>query len=139
MRQGQDAMEIGNIEEISETRVDPAHPGEGLALGTVAIATRVVPHDLRSTLVALRYVASQGRRAARRDGLHHPQLLAGEAMGGARGLAVGTEDIGNFGSTPGAGLGVGVVTPGTTDALVGHQCVDGAHEVSLIAPAHTAR
>src|SRR2546427_12986238 len=55
VQQGQGAVEGGNIEEISETCVDPAAPGEGLTLRTVAIATRVVPHDLRHTLIARRH------------------------------------------------------------------------------------
>ena len=133
-------MEVGNIEEIRETRVDPADPGKGLTLGTVAIATRVVPHDLGPTLVALRHVAPQGRRATRLDGLHHPQLLPREAMCSAIGVAVGAKDIGDFGSGPGAGLGVGVAThgagglPAVDEQIGGHRGVDGAHEALLDRP-----
>jgi hypothetical protein len=91
------------------------------------MATRVGPQDLGPTPVALRQVAPQGHRAPRLDGLHHPQLLTREAMRGAIGLAVGTKAIGDFGSPPGAGLEVGVATPGTAEEIVGHQGVDGAH------------
>jgi len=61
-------------------------------------------------------------------------------MGGAIGLAVGTEDIGDFGSTPGAGLGVGVATPGTSvlrmacNEIGEHRYVDGAPEGLLESP-----
>src|SRR5712691_2556662 len=133
-------MEIGEVSQLGATRVNPAQLRQGLALGTVAIATRVVPQDLRPTLVALRHVASQGRRATRLDRLHHPQLLPREAMRGAIGLAIGAEDIGDFESRPAAGLGVGVATTGTTglrmacDEIVGHWCVDGAHEGLLESP-----
>jgi hypothetical protein len=115
-------------------RVDPAHPGEGLALGTVAIATRVVAQDLGATPGALRHGAAQGRRATRRDRLHRPPLLPREVIRGAIGLAVGTKAIGDFGSAPWASLGVGVVTPGTADEIVGHPCVNGTHEGRLDRP-----
>ena len=43
VRQGQDAVEVGNVSQLGATCLDPAQLGQGLALGTVAIATRVVP------------------------------------------------------------------------------------------------
>jgi hypothetical protein len=138
--QSQDTMEIGDVSQLGATRLDPAQLGQGLALGTMAIATRVVPQDLGPTPVALRQVAPQGRGTARLDGLHHPQLLAREAMRGAIGLAVGTEDVGDLGSGLSARLGGAVATPGTTglrmtgDAIAGHQGVDGAHEGLLESP-----
>src|SRR6266849_9919350 len=61
-------------------------------------------------------------------------------MRGAIGLAVGTKDIGDFGSSPGAGLGVGVATYGTlvlpaADEQIGrHRGVDSAHEGLLDSP-----
>ena len=78
--------------------MDPAQLGQGLTLGTVTIATRVVAHDLSATPVALCQVAPQGGGAACLNGLHHPEMLTREAMCSAIGVAVGAEDIGDFGS-----------------------------------------
>src|SRR5262249_6526796 len=92
------------------------------------------------TPVALRQVAPQGCCATRLDRLHDPQLLPREAMRGAIGLTVGTEDISDFGSRLGAGLGVGVVPPSTTglrmagEGIVGHRGVAGAQEGLLASP-----
>ena len=72
VRQGQDTVEVGNIEQFREACLDPTQLGQGLTLGTVAIATRVVAHDLGTAPVALRQVAPQGGGAAHLDGLHHP-------------------------------------------------------------------
>ena len=93
MREGKHTVEIGNREQLPEAGFHPAHFGEGLALGTVAVVARAIADDVGSTGITLRELAPQHRRAAGHDVLHHPALASREAMRLLVGVAIGTQDL----------------------------------------------
>jgi hypothetical protein len=93
MREGKHTVEIGNREQLPEAGFHPAHFGEGLALGTVAVVARAIADDVGSTGITLRELASQHRRAAGHDVLDHPALASREAMRLLVGVAIGTQDL----------------------------------------------
>ena len=53
MGEGKDTVEIRNGQEVGQGALDPPCLGQGLALGTVTIATRMVPDLVGPAVVAL--------------------------------------------------------------------------------------
>jgi hypothetical protein len=90
MREREDHMEVGDVEELRFAGGQPRRLGAPLALGAMPVATGVLGHLGVVTVVALHLVASEGRRPAGRDGPPGPPLLGGDgpAIAGERGVAI---------------------------------------------------
>ena len=93
-------MEVGYWQKLLLARLHPLHFGKGLALGTMAVAARVVPHYLRATVVTLGHVTAEQGGAAGFDIAHHAQLTARQMMALSVGLAMHAEDVSNFEPLP---------------------------------------
>ena len=94
-RQGEDDMEIGDRQQLGLARRQPVLGGRPLALGAVAVATRIIGHMDVAAVLAGRDVAAQRRRAAPLDGRHHLELAEAEVagIGVAPGWPAGAEDV----------------------------------------------
>jgi len=66
-RQCEDDMMVFDRQQVLCLLVEPTGAGQCLALGTVAVATRVVGDPLSATIEAMLDMAAQRRRAARRQ------------------------------------------------------------------------
>src|SRR5207249_10568722 len=67
-------MKVGTVEKFRLPVLKPLGTGQGLALGTVAVRTRVVPHALVAAPVTHFDVTAESGRAARLNRLHHTPL-----------------------------------------------------------------
>ncbi len=94
-RQGEDDMEIGDRQQLGLAGRQPVLGGRPLALGAVAVATRVIGHMDVAAVLAGRDMAAQRRRAAPLDGRHHLELAEAEVagIGVAPGWPAGPEDV----------------------------------------------
>ena len=92
VRQGKDAVEIGHLKEVGLAVFKPLFPGEGLACGAVAIATRVVGIALEATLPALFSVSAKCSRATGHEVVH--DLVVGWRHGVSRAVGVGHRGAG---------------------------------------------
>ena len=119
MRQREDHMEVLDGQQFRAAGVEPADLGEGLALGTVAVAAGVVA-DLHGAAGVTRVaMAAERGGPTRLDGVHGAALGAGERVGLPIRRPVGAEDLGELyadprparGARAGAG-GMGQSTPG---------------------------
>src|SRR5205085_2925404 len=79
-RQREDHVEVLNRQQFRRTLFHPPRPGRGLALGTVAIAARVVGDLLVAALVTRLHVSAQRGSPALRHGLENSSLLGRYAM-----------------------------------------------------------
>jgi hypothetical protein len=84
--EGKDGVDIRGIEDLALSAGEPRGSGCSMTLGAVPIAARVITDLLMATLVALRFVAAEGRGAAQRDGPQRPVLFP--AQGGPAGAIV---------------------------------------------------
>jgi hypothetical protein len=96
MGEGKDAVEIRHLKEFGLSVFKPLGLGERLALGTVAIATRVGGIALAATLLALFGVSPEFRRPTDHDVMH--DLVVGWRHGVSRaiGWTIETEDGSDF-------------------------------------------
>jgi hypothetical protein len=105
MGQGEDQMEIGHRQELGRARLDPALLGQRLALRAVAVAAGVITRHFCAAVITHFQMATEGRRTAVLDGLHHAVLLAAERMGAPVRLPVFPEDLRQLHPPhPGAGM-----------------------------------
>jgi hypothetical protein len=95
MREREDHMEGGDVEECRCTGGQPRRVGAPLALGAMPVATGVLGPLGVVTVVALHLVASEGRRPAGRDGPQGPPLLGGDgpAIAGEIGVAIRPDHV----------------------------------------------
>ncbi|GAC1446890.1 MAG: hypothetical protein NVSMB56_09920 [Pyrinomonadaceae bacterium] len=70
-------MKVFDWQQSLFLRFDPFTPGSGLALRTVAIATRIIGDTLMSTMIALINMAAESRCATAFDVSHHLQVCDG--------------------------------------------------------------
>jgi hypothetical protein len=67
VREREDYVKVGNVEQIGCSSVEPFGSGGSLALGTMPVATRVIGDDFVVTVVASRFVTSEGRGTTTAD------------------------------------------------------------------------
>ena len=105
MGQGEDQMEIGHRQELGRACLDPALLGQRLAFWAVAVAAGVVTRHFCAAVITHFQMATEGRRTAVLDGLHHAALLAAESMGAPVRLPLFPEDLRQLHPAhPGAGV-----------------------------------
>lgn|SRR3954454_12310014 len=75
-RQGEDDVKILHGQKLRFAGFEPFGASQRLALGTVPVTTRVVADPRMTALAAFVDMTAQGWRAASRDGVHGPSLLA---------------------------------------------------------------
>src|SRR2546430_245213 len=101
MRQREDDVHIGHVEQLTFARVEPALPGLRLALRAVAVPTRVVGDGLMPAGVTPVEMATEGRRATARDRAEHRSLLDAQPwMLLEEGVTLRVEDIGHLHRRP---------------------------------------
>jgi len=93
VRECEHIVEVRDREKLGGARLEPFGFGEGLALGTMAIATGVVGRSLKTAIITLFEMASQKGRATGLDGLHHFEMGNRERMVPAVGVAVEAEYV----------------------------------------------
>src|ERR1700693_3591966 len=74
---GEHNMKILDVEKLGLTILDPLHPGQTLAFGTVSIPATIKSIPFMATLIATFEVAAQSSRAAPLDCGHDASLRAG--------------------------------------------------------------
>ena len=79
LRDGEDDVEVGNVEDFFAPRLEPLLPRLAATPGTVTVAARVPEDVLVAAGVTTVAMTAQGGRAAVGDGAHHL------ALGGAHG------------------------------------------------------
>ncbi len=96
MGQGKDAVEIGHLKEVGLSVCEPLLLAEALALGAVAVATRVVGIALEAALGALFGVSPELRRTTGHEVVQ--DLVVGWRHWGRRavGLTIEAQDVGDF-------------------------------------------
>ena len=101
MRQREDDVHIGHIEQLTLACVEPALPSLRLALRAVSVPTRVIGDGLMPAGVTPIEVAPERGRATARDGAEHRSLLHAEpGMLLDEGVALRMEDIGHLHGRP---------------------------------------
>ena len=100
-------MKVLDGQELGFPCLHPLRRGGGLALGTVAVAARVVGDPLMPALIAGLGVTSQRRGSADGDILQDAALLGREyvAVPFEESIAVLSEDVGHFELRPSHGFG----------------------------------
>ena len=96
MGQGKDAVERGHLKEVGWSVCEPLLLAEALALGAVAVATRVVGIALEAALGALFGVSPELRRTTGHEVVQ--DLVVGWRHWGRRavGLTIEAQDVGDF-------------------------------------------
>ncbi len=86
---------VGDRQQLGLAFGQPFLGGEALALGTMAVAARVVGDERMLALLAARDMPAESRRAAALDGRHDRQLAEAHVagVGAAPSRPVGAEDI----------------------------------------------
>lgn len=94
-RQGEDDVEILDRQQMFGLTVEPLGPGQGLAFGTMAVATGVVGDAVMTAVEAMLDMPAQGGGAAGSQVTQRLVLRAGQptAMLGPKGFAVLPKDI----------------------------------------------
>jgi len=101
MRQREDDMYIGHIEELTLPGAEPAVTGLGLTLRAVAIPTGVIGDGLMAAGVTLVDVAAESRRATAHDRAKDRSLLHTQPrMLLDKGVTLRVEDIGHLHGGP---------------------------------------
>ena len=96
VRDGEDDVKVLDRQQFALAPFQPLCPGQILALGTMAIATRVVTDALMGAVAASFHMPAQGRRAATLDGAHQLMLIHRHSMLLAITCSVRPEDVGHF-------------------------------------------
>lgn len=86
-------MEVSDLQQVRLLGLNPAFLGQGLTLGTVAVAAGIVGDMRMPTMVALLYMSPQGGGAAVLDGPNHLPLFYGQWMRLCVGISVLVEDV----------------------------------------------
>src|SRR5438067_2324696 len=89
-------MKVGHRQQIGQPRFQPLGLGQRLALGTVAIATRVVRDALPTTGVTPVEMTAEHAGAARFNSAHHAPLLWRQRMRGAKRGPMLAADVGHL-------------------------------------------
>jgi hypothetical protein len=129
-RHSEHHVEVLHRQQFGEALLDPALPGQALALGTMPVPAGAI-HDARILAVVAPFDgAAQRGRAAVDDGLHQAVLMQGQGMRLPVGRSVLSKDVGQLGSRPGhsAWLGCGLCLGSgpTAEFLAGLQVIQGA-------------
>ena len=66
--QGKNHMDVGCVEHLALPGGEPRGLGGTMAFGATTVPARVVRLDLVATVIALRDMAAEGRRATERNG-----------------------------------------------------------------------
>jgi hypothetical protein len=93
VRKRRDDMKIGHRQEVLCPVLDPLRPGDGLALGTVAVTAGIVDVLLDSAAVTAKDVPTKDGRSAELDGAHDSVLLPGNVVIVSVGVTELAEDI----------------------------------------------
>ena len=94
-RQGEDQVEVADRQQIGLAGGKPVLRRRALALGTMAVAARVVGDPAVAAVLAALDMAAEGGRAAALDGRHHLELAEAHmpGIGLAPGGAMAMEDV----------------------------------------------
>lgn len=97
-RHGEDDVEVGDRQQIGDTRRDPFGPRRALALGAMAVATRVVGDAGGAAVVAGLAMTAEGGGPAGFDRTHNAPFAAAEmtGVGATIAIAVAAEDVGDL-------------------------------------------
>ena len=79
MRQREDHVHIGNVQQFLFTLCEPPVTSVGLALSAVAVTARVIRDGLLAAARALIQVAAERGRAATLDGSQHANMLPAQS------------------------------------------------------------
>jgi hypothetical protein len=74
-------MKIFNWQKIFTASLDPFFLRQGLAFGTVPVPAGVIRYLQMAAVIALILMTAQDRGSAELDGVHDPQMIAGQPMG----------------------------------------------------------
>jgi hypothetical protein len=96
--QGEHQMEVAHRQQFGAPGGEPAFLGQGLALGAVAVAARVVAVMALTASVALDDMGTQLRCAATRDRAQRPPLCRSQGSARRQRGAVAANDRGQIGS-----------------------------------------
>ena len=86
-------MEILNGKKILTAGLDPFFFAQGLAFGAVPVPAGVIRYLQMAAVVALILMTAEGSGSAGLDGVHDPQMIAGQPMGFSISRSVLTEDV----------------------------------------------
>jgi len=100
VRQGEDDVEVVYGKQFGAPGFDPSLLGEALALGAMAVATRIVGDLGGPAGVADLPMSAQGGSATVLDGPHGSVLGLGQRVGSPIALAMSPEDIGQLDPAP---------------------------------------
>ena len=95
LRESEDEVEVGAVEQFGAALADPGGAGEGLTLGAVAVAAGAIAEAAVAAGVALFDLAAEGSGAAAFDRRHGPALGGGQRGGetAAESVPVTVEDV----------------------------------------------
>jgi hypothetical protein len=74
-------MKIFNWQKIFTTSLDPFFLRQGLTFGTVPVPAGVIRYLQMAAVIALILMTAQDRGSAELNGVHDPQMIAGQPMG----------------------------------------------------------
>ncbi len=97
----EDDMEVRNGQQVGLARREPPLLGEGLTLGTMAIATRVIGDACRAAVVTRLPMPAEDGGAAGRNRPQRPVLPCREPMRPPIGIAMRADDVGQLESRTG--------------------------------------
>lgn len=98
MRQGENQMKVSHRQKLGGLFFKPPSFGQGLALGTVAVAAGVVNRALKIARIAAVQVSAKLFGAADRYGPDHFMLSRRDPMGFFKALPMLAKDIGQLGA-----------------------------------------
>jgi hypothetical protein len=96
MGERKDAVDIRYWQECGLAGFDPLRLGQGLTLGTVAIAACVIGLALKAALRTLCGMSPERRGTTAHDSVHPFVMARWHMMGGAIGGPIVPQDVGNF-------------------------------------------
>ena len=102
MREREDDVEVRNRQQVGASRGEPPFFGERLALGTMAIATRVVRQAHGAAPVTRLLMPAEDGGAAGLDGVERPTLDPGQTVRALIRVAMRAHDIRELQSTTAA-------------------------------------
>ena len=118
LRESEDEVEVGAVEQFGAALADPLGAGKGLALGAMAIAAGAIAEAAVAAVVALFDLAAEGSGAAAFDRRHDAALGGGQGGGAtaAESVPVAAEDVSHL--KIGAGHRVDSADCGRSSGLV---------------------
>ena len=111
LRESEDEVEVGAVEQFRAALADPGGAGKGLALGAMAIAAGAIAEAAVAAVVALFDLAAEGSGAAALDRRHGAALGGGQRGGetAPESVPVTVEDVSH--------LKIGAGSPGGLSGL----------------------